>query len=109
MNNKGRNRIYNSPKYKSWQNEVGKIIQSKRMPGIAGPYHLAIKAAQKRNKDGSISKKHCDLGNLEKPISDALQKFGVIEDDKLCQTIFICWADTTDGCWIEVSEARVAV
>lgn len=101
-------KIHKSTEYQNWLKQVGWLIKSKRVSAIEGPYNLALKIAPVRNQDGSASKRQRDLDNFIKPISDALQACGVIENDSFAQTIYMEWTSATDGCWIEVSEARVA-
>lgn len=53
---------------------------------VSGPYRLHITATRP-------DKRRRDIGNLEKVISDALVKGGVVDDDCLCVSITIQWAD----------------
>jgi len=53
---------------------------------VKGAYRLHVKATRP-------DKRRRDIGNLEKVISDALVKGGVVEDDCLCTGITIEWAD----------------
>lgn len=87
-----------SAHYRAWTLEAATVIRS-QLPGrhtIDGPYHLMIKATRPDNR-------RRDLGNLEKPLSDALVTAGVIADDSNCQILHLFWADgTVKGGAVEV-------
>lgn len=90
----GRGRV-KSAHYKRWCEEAGWEARRQRAGKVAGPYALYITAcrpdARKR-----------DLGNLEKPISDALKTAGVIEDDHLCEKLTMCWGASGDTVFVTV-------
>jgi crossover junction endodeoxyribonuclease RusA len=64
---------------------------------IIGEYTLEIAAVKP-------DKRRRDLGNLEKAVSDLLQKAGVIQDDYLCQDIHLHWAKSGPECLIVIRE-----
>jgi crossover junction endodeoxyribonuclease RusA len=72
--------VYLSAKYKAWRTEVGLLINANRVGGVAGPYALTVNVSHKWRGD---------LDNALKALSDALQEHGVIENDRLCQSIHI--------------------
>jgi crossover junction endodeoxyribonuclease RusA len=90
--------MYSSKTYKDWVKHaewalVGQVKGRK----IAGEYTLEIAAVRP-------DKRRRDLGNLEKAVSDLLQKAGIIQDDYLCQDIHLHWAKSGPECLIIVKE-----
>lgn len=71
---------YLSPAYKAWRTEVGLLINANRVGRVSGPYALTVNVSHKWRGD---------LDNALKALSDALQEHGVIENDRLCQSIHI--------------------
>jgi Holliday junction resolvase RusA-like endonuclease len=89
-------RMHRTPKYREWQEEAGWVVREQvRGKSISGEYTIEIIAVKP-------DKRRRDLGNLEKAISDLLQEVGVIEDDYLCQEIFICWAESGPECSVTI-------
>lgn len=84
-----------SARYKSWCTEALWEAKRQRVGKVEGHYALIIVAcrpdARKR-----------DLGNLEKPISDALKNAGIIEDDHLCQKITMAWGESGKTVFVQV-------
>jgi Holliday junction resolvase RusA-like endonuclease len=78
----------NTKVYESWKKEVGLLINAQRAGGVFGPYCLTISVTTKWGGD---------LGNCEKAVSDALQDNGVVQNDKLCQSIVIRRSESTIG------------
>lgn len=64
---------------------------------VAGPYRMMLLADRPDNRGR-------DLGNLEKPVSDALVAAGVVEDDKHCHRMTLAWSQRAPG-----KDARVYV
>lgn len=89
---KGRTVVFTSAEYKAWLDEayVAWLKQRNQLSvkSIKGRYSIAISA-------NPPDKRHRDLGNLEKVVSDFLQMIAVIEDDSLAQEICLRW-DTED-------------
>lgn len=75
-----------SAEYRAWEEEAGYMIVSQRPGHIAGKFDLHLTF-------GRPDKRRRDLGNLEKPVSDALVRFEVIEDDCLAQKITLEWGE----------------
>ena len=90
--------MYSSKEYKDWAKhcEWAAHTQTKGK-GILGEYTLEVVAVKP-------DKRRRDLGNLEKAISDILQRAGVIKDDYLCQKITMEWAKSGPECLITVKE-----
>ena len=57
---------------------------------IAGPYQMVLLFDRP-------DRRRRDLGNLEKPVSDALVAAGVVEDDKHCQRMTLAWSQRAPG------------
>lgn len=54
---------------------------------LKGPYTIKIILCR------TARHKLSDIMNREKPVSDALQSLGIIENDNLCESGTVCWAD----------------
>jgi Holliday junction resolvase RusA-like endonuclease len=79
---------YLSPPYKAWKQEVGLIINANRVGCVFGPYAITVRVK---------ADWRADLDNCLKSLSDALQEFGVIENDRLAQKIVIERCPSTEG------------
>jgi len=79
-------------KYTAWRNAALWEIATQRPGKIKGPYTLAI-AAQRNWR----SKRARDIDNIIKPLSDALVKAGVVEDDCLAESVSARWDDDLSG------------
>jgi crossover junction endodeoxyribonuclease RusA len=82
---KGRN--IKSQAYRQWMAEAVLTIRAQRPRGIAGRYHLRVAAS-------APDRRHRDIDNLSKALSDALVQSGVIGDDHAAKSIFLEWTDT---------------
>lgn len=78
--------------YSAWRTAAMWEIAAQRAGKIEGPYSLSI-AAQRNWR----SKRARDIDNIIKPISDALVKAGVVQDDSLAECVSARWADHLDG------------
>lgn len=72
--------------YRDWIKDAGVMLQAQHVGRIMGTYEISISIPR------SEGKRHLDLGNCEKAISDLLVKHGVIEDDSLAEMITIYWS-----------------
>lgn len=81
-----------SDQYSSWRKAVLWEIAAQRAGRIEGAYSLTI-AAQRNWR----SKRARDIDNLIKPISDALVKAGIVQDDSLAESVTARWADDLQG------------
>ena len=90
--------MHRSTEYSSWckHAEWASVTQIKGQK-ITGKYTLEIVAVRP-------DKRRRDLGNLEKAVSDLLQKIKVIQDDYLCEDIRLRWAKSGPECLIIVKE-----
>ena len=91
---------YRTAEYKTWLKDAGAAFEKQRKAGtigtpIEGPFrvHLAF--------DKSKRRWNTDLDNRIKVCLDALQKFGVIENDSKTEKIEAAWAPVT-GVFIRV-------
>lgn len=90
--------MYSSKEYREWAKHCEWAVYTQiKGKGILGEYTLEIVAVKP-------DKRRRDLGNLEKAISDILQKTHVIKDDYLCQKITMEWAKKGPECLITVKE-----
>ena len=81
-----------SKEYAAWREAALWEIAAQRAGRIDGPYSLTI-AAQRNWR----SKRARDIDNLIKPISDALVKAGIVQDDSLAESVTARWADDLQG------------
>ncbi|WP_395443596.1 RusA family crossover junction endodeoxyribonuclease [Caulobacter sp. UC70_42] len=80
---KGRN--IKSAAYREWEGRALVAIAQQRPGHIDGPYSIHIEATRP-------DRRRRDLGNLEKPLSDALVSAGVVRDDCEAVRILVEWA-----------------
>lgn len=87
---------FKTPAYEKWLTEAGWEIQIQRPGKIAGPVSLEYAVEEDGRRD---------LGNFEKPLSDCLVRYGVIEGDrnKIVRAIVLRWSGSVRGvhCYIE--------
>lgn len=81
-----------SDEYVAWLDPILWEIAWQRVGRIIGPYSLSL-AVQRHWR----SKRARDIDNIIKPVSDALVKAGVIEDDSLAESVSAKWADDLGG------------
>lgn len=81
-----------SDNYAAWREAAVWEIAAQKAGSVDGPYSLSI-AAQRHWR----SKRARDIDNLIKPISDALVKAGVVQDDSLAESVSAYWADDLGG------------
>ncbi|MBY5682669.1 RusA family crossover junction endodeoxyribonuclease [Rhizobium leguminosarum] len=78
--------------YSDWRKAAVAEIQSQAAGRVEGPYRLSI-VAQRHWR----SKRARDIDNIIKPISDALVKAGVVQDDSLAECVTARWSDDLQG------------
>lgn len=93
-------KVYISGPYAAWRTlGLWRISEQMRRsyPGqsIAGGYRLIVEAVKP-------DRRKRDLGNLEKAISDLIVAAGVVEDDHLCQEIFLRWVEDGPECRVVI-------
>jgi crossover junction endodeoxyribonuclease RusA len=71
-----------SPSYAKWRADAGYFIKRPEKP-LAIPFTASV-CLRRPNK-------RVDIDNRIKPVLDALQHYGVISDDKLCERITAQW------------------
>lgn len=81
-----------SDQYSAWREAAMWEIASQRPGRVDGPYTLSI-AAQRNWR----SKRARDIDNIIKPVSDALVKAGIVQDDSLAESVSARWVDHLDG------------
>lgn len=90
--------MHRSSEYASWRKHAEWAAATQvKGKSISGKYTLEIAAVKP-------DKRRRDLGNLEKAVSDLLQKIEVIDDDYLCQDIHLYWAKSGPECLIIIRE-----
>lgn len=93
-----RGRVHKSDEYKAWLKAAGWAVIGQNSACITGPYQLMIQAKRP-------DRRHRDLGNLEKPISDLLQQMRVIEDDRFAEMITMRWVTEGAEIYVRVQSA----
>lgn len=85
--------------YSAWIHTAGWEANAQGVGTMKGPYKLSIHAVRPDNRKR-------DLGNLEKGISDLLQRLGIIEDDCLAEEIYSRWVKAGKGVTIILEPAE---
>ncbi len=98
LNVKGLKGRAKTQRYRDWLVAFGwdvKRAKAHQSP-VSGPYAITITICR--------SKRHhaADIMNREKPLSDALQELGVIDDDQLCERGTVQWGEAQGGVRIEI-------
>lgn len=78
--------------YAAWREAALWEIASQKPGKVSGPYSLSI--AVQRNWR---TKRARDIDNMIKPVSDALVKAGIVQDDSLAESVSARWADDLGG------------
>jgi crossover junction endodeoxyribonuclease RusA len=89
-----------SEEYCAWLEKAGWLAKSQRPGKVLGAYKLSIHAPRP-------DRRHRDIDNIIKPISDLLQAIGVIESDHLCEMVSARWVTFGDGVTVFVDRAGV--
>lgn len=91
---KGRAR---TKRYISWAQAAGYDFNGK--PLVHGPFTCVITIDR--------SKRHVlsDIDNRIKPTLDLLQTHGIIDDDRLCESVTARWGDADGGMTVHVTKA----
>lgn len=100
VNVRGKGRV-KSARYAQWCTEAGWEARRQRAGKVEGPYALYITACRP-------DARRRDLGNLEKPVSDALKAAGIIEDDSLCQKLHMTWGSAGKTVFVSVISTKEA-
>ena len=86
-------RSYLSKQYAAWKLLAGQewLAQRKTQPrGILGPYRAILIFAKP-------DKRRRDLSNLIKVIEDFAVQHGLIEDDSLCEKLYVRWGSKKEA------------
>lgn len=84
-----------SDAYNGWLKEVGYMLNRQKPGTVKGKYKLSIDATRP-------DKRRRDIDNIIGSVSDALQAFGVIENDYLCESISARWVSGEPGVSVSV-------
>src|SRR5688500_4694697 len=86
-------RIISSPAYRLWQREADALfLTQKRKTGrIVGRFTAFVTLDETR-------KRKPDTDNLVKCLLDALQRWGVVPNDRLCDEVHVGWGYAPEGC-----------
>ena len=90
---------YISKQYAAWKKNADNcFLQQKRgLKPIKGPFDIFITLSEKKRR------KNADLDNRVKVILDAVQRFGLIENDSKCQTLTASWG-AAEGALVTIFE-----
>lgn len=100
----GKTVVYLDQKYVAWKREADMaFLQQKRDCGekIIGQFDAAIWFDETRRR------KNTDIDNRIKVVLDALQRFGVIQNDSLLNRICSAWMPV-DGVYVKLFPAEAA-
>lgn len=90
--------MYRSPKYAEWRKvTLWEVAAQARAKKIKGEYKLTVHMVKP-------DKRHRDLDNAIKALSDILESSGVIENDKLCQHLEMKWVKDGPPCRVIIQE-----
>jgi Holliday junction resolvase RusA-like endonuclease len=97
-NRAGRSWTYLNPKYVAWKKEADAMFVQQNRAGtvgqsLIGPFEVHLTFSTKKRRSNS------DIDNRIKPCLDALQRFGVIENDSLAEKVTAVWGPV-DGVFI---------
>lgn len=92
-------RVLLSKKYREWVDVAEARFYEQgahRLPKISGPFEASIVLDAKRRRTS-------DVDNRIKPLLDALQRFGLVANDRHCDRLTISWGDAPAGCSIKIT------
>lgn len=95
---------YLDPRYATWKRVCDNEVMAMRpRPRVEGRFHVTLILNEKKRANR-------DADNFAKAPLDFLQRAGVIENDKLADSVSIRWGYAPEGVRIEItaSAARVA-
>lgn len=84
-----------SPEYDKWRRDAGYFIKAPKQP-ISKPFVISIGLKRPNRRQ--------DVDNRGKPILDALQHYGVIKNDNLCESMTVRWTTGPDECVVLLQE-----
>jgi Holliday junction resolvase RusA-like endonuclease len=88
-------RPYLDDRYKTWKRVVDNIVMATRpRPRLSGPFLASITLSRAQRNPTT------DLDNRIKVILDALQRCGIIENDKYAEEITVRWGVAPEGCLV---------
>jgi len=92
-------KVYRSNQYVDWQKKtLWEIKLQAKGKNIVGPYHIRV-IVERRDK------RKRDLDNFIKAINDVLTTSNIIEDDHLCQSVYMAWGDSGTSCYVTLEAA----
>lgn len=88
-------RTHKSERYKIWRRAAMNEIQAQRPKKIKGKFKISIDLCRP-------DKRKRDLDNYAKAILDVLEHMNVIENDSLCDGLFMTWGGQQDGATVSI-------
>lgn len=99
---KGRAGLYSSPRYRSWKRAADNLgLAQNPLPKLKGAFRAEIWLSRAHRRG--------DVDNLAKAPLDILQRWGVIEDDRLAESVATRWcapAEAPEGCRVYLFPAE---
>lgn len=96
----GRGRVHASPRYLSWKRAADNLaLTQKPLPKVPGPFRATILLSEAHRRG--------DADNLSKAVLDILQRWEVIDNDKLAETVTVRWchrAEAPEGCRVLLAQ-----
>jgi Holliday junction resolvase RusA-like endonuclease len=93
--------VYLSAQGIEWMQQAGREINRQNVPQIPPPYKVEYAA-------GRPDKRKRDVANLEKILSDTLQKCFVITDDCMIEDMRLRWSDDVEPGTVRVTIETIA-
>ena len=87
--------------YNDWIAEAGWRIQMQKPGRIAGRYEIEIAIARPKRRG------RFDASNRIKATEDLLVKYGLIEDDSLCERLLLTWASEGEGVLVTLTKHQL--
>jgi Holliday junction resolvase RusA-like endonuclease len=97
--NRFRNKPYLSERYKTWKRDSDNryLANKKTWLPVKGHFSARITLDEKRRRNS-------DADNRIKCLLDFLQRVGLIENDKLCDSLTVTWGWAPEGCRVLLQE-----
>lgn len=99
LTGRSRRRVYRSADYAEWRAGALYELRAQNIGRVEGPYAIELRFSRK-------NRVHPDLGNMEKAMSDTLQAYGAIVNDKLAQRTTLGWARQDTAVWGQVISTK---
>jgi crossover junction endodeoxyribonuclease RusA len=90
-----------SADYRAWLEEAAQIVAIAKTRRTVGPFGLSVQVGRK-------DKRKRDIDNFLKPLLDAIQAGGAVEDDSDCEHLEMRWRPELPGVRVRVLPTKRA-